>query len=837
MFENKTPLDIDKMTLAQVIDMVQDTELGTGKEMVALTKILYTVLGYEMSNDVALAAASNPKAQLVISTAGGGKTTWAQVKAVMQKIRRKSRKYPNRKIDGEKILCLVYNNHNVLDIESKHSAMVSKLQAAPIEGLDIDDNICARTMHAFSDYWRREYTVAMDLVGYSLLENEEQSAKMMRRAIDLVFKMLAKEHSPLIKGIQPDKISEANMVSLYNLYQESLKPLDAFTENDRFVDLHLPFELIQKCFDRYNASKKISRKFDYSDVLVKFYELLKTNEKAKARVQSYYEYVIADEVQDFSPVMWEILSLMVDNGTPLVCIGDEDQEIYEFRGADLNQLLQFTTRFEGGEVYVLNINRRCSEAILNEARDVISRNTLRFGKKLLGCKSGGSVVYNPYNTKFGEMLSIVNTLRKRSPDSYPDTCICYRELKSSALIADFLAEAEIQFHTLRGYGAYGHNLYRYMFDALDIIAMPRNPGAFANLYRLLPCTKDALYRETGYNLAEKTFKNINLHGKHIGEIDYGSLMGIRGFTAALEVLVALSEKIKTAPLTEIVPPLFTLLNQYFWAFQKRCSEEPDLDEIMEERVLKFFSVDKTYEELLKWYRHKQDVANDSQTMKRGITLSTFHGLKGLEFDTVIVIDMNNEKFPNFGLIDSKPYTEDTKLHLKESETRLWYVVVTRAIKELIVYYDANDPSIYVTDALNSKRDGSSVTDDKSVVASDSKIITGIKVPSNTATREVTAFDNVLNTLQSMPDTATASYEETEKALVYDDIEDLFDDFETDYYDAVVPASSLPAEEYTAIKVQEPLNSVEDVPSDNKAEEDASNLVGVGSYLTGLINSL
>lgn len=99
-------------------------------------------------------------------------------------------------------------------------------------------------------------------------------------------------------------------------------------------------------------------------MLYKFYCLLRDDNTVRTRVQKFYEYVIADEVQDFTPLMWSILQLMVSDGTPLTCIGDEDQNIYMFRGADIKNLLQFTSIFEGGKIYSLEYNRRCKSGFL-----------------------------------------------------------------------------------------------------------------------------------------------------------------------------------------------------------------------------------------------------------------------------------------------------------------------------------------------------------------------------------------------------------------------------------------------------------------------------------------
>lgn len=166
------------------------------------------------------------------------------------------------------------------------------------------------------------------------------------------------------------EVSEKNMLAFYNLCKESLKTPDQMVNTDKFQDLKLPIDFVETCFTRYEASKNLKHKYDYTDMLTKVYCLLRDNESVRKNVQKYYEYVIADEVQDFTPLMWKILALLVDNGTPLTCIGDEDQLIYSFRGAEINELLHFSTNFPGGKVFTSTQNRRCRKAIIDEASTV-----------------------------------------------------------------------------------------------------------------------------------------------------------------------------------------------------------------------------------------------------------------------------------------------------------------------------------------------------------------------------------------------------------------------------------------------------------------------------------
>ena len=156
--------------------------------------------------------------------------------------------------------------------------------------------------------------------------------------------------------------------------------------------------------------------------------------------------------------MWEILRLFVSDGTPLTCIGDEDQNIYSFRGANIDYILQFKDNFPDSKVYNLLENRRCSEVILDEAREIISKNKLRFDKKIIGKRQGGVIKTYPYTSKTGQAVNLVREIKKLTPDEWNKTVICYRNQDSSLLISEVLAEEGVSINCLRSAMPYSHEL-------------------------------------------------------------------------------------------------------------------------------------------------------------------------------------------------------------------------------------------------------------------------------------------------------------------------------------------------------------------------------------------
>lgn len=709
IFDSMTPNCINDLQIGDVLQYIVDApdlQMPSAKIRLNYVTMLYDVLGYDLSADVALAATAEQLSLLVLATAGGGKTSWAQIKAILQKLLRKSKKDPNCKIKGDDILCLVYNRHNVNDMKQKHRNLVTRLRVANIKGLDIDDKINACTLHSFCDFWRKKFAIKMGLVGARILDDTE-SLNYMRRAIHIVCK---KENFADEKSIDAEKV-----LGLYTLQQESMcskellelktpgedsaARIQNFLNNsDKFQDMDIPISIVSECFEKFNVAKKRYKRYDFTDMLSKFYILLETDAEALEYVQGYYEYVIADEVQDFTPLMWAILEKLVSNGTPLTCIGDEDQNIYRFRGAEVHDLLNFSKRFPQNGVYLLNQNRRCRKEILDYSLRVLSKNQLRFNKQIMGKKAGGKVEFREYNSVDGQIINLIQELKLKTADELQDTVVCFRDNACSALLTDLLEEAQLPFHIIRGRSPLSHELYKHVVDVLNILEMPCDREVLRNIYKVLPCSKRQIQDVLGFDPEQGKFVKTD-EKTHFAYYYYGDLLRVNGFATAMEELIELSKIIETAPLTEIFPTIFDLLRKYFWHYKKSNNPDPELDSIFEERVKKFFCVKKKYTQVFTELLHRRSVCNNNTSLGTGVAIATFHSLKGLEFSTAYAIYLDNDIFPNYSLIENRGYSPEIELELKESENRLWYVAATRAIDSLVVYYAKANPSKYVLDEL------------------------------------------------------------------------------------------------------------------------------------------
>ena len=693
--------NIDDLSTEDIINKAtpSNSVLPT-KQRYALVDLIYTkVLKFHLEPDLLLALLDESDKQLLLALAGGGKTTTLIAKAVFEKIWRKSTR--GGRISGDRMLFLVYNDENVKDIKAKHSKMISQLKLSGIKGCDfLDDKLQVYTVHTFCHSWVKSYKAECNLVNYKLMTSEESQNLMQIAMTKLI------EVSKLDLDVKSIRMN--NLLGLYNVRRECLLEYEDLYNVDKFIDLNLPLDIIKKAFNAYDAVKRQKKRYDFTDMLSRFYGLItgEFDESGKCnhleileRIKSNYEYITADEYQDFTPLLLNILKL-ISSDCPLVCIGDDDQAIYGFRGADTNNALNFTNVFPDSKVLLLRTNRRCPKNIVNMSSFLIGLNEDRFNKNMKSVKPDGGIFIRPYSDRNSQVMSIINLISSMSDDEKSNTCICYRNRDLSKDIVNKLVENGIHFHVLSGVQPYSYGLFRAVIDVMNALSVGTNKRLLMNLYKCLPINKKDLYECLKYNEKTDSFDD----GKELmllESIDFGNRGNSEAFKSALEFIIQISNNINKLPMQVYFADMMNLIKRYYWDYMvKVMNIDLDTDLEFTRSIDNIFNVRQTFTERYNELEKDIRMINRDQYSKSGVCLSTFHSLKGLEYDNVIMMDMKESIFPNSSFIELKPYTKELKKSLLESETRLCYVGVTRAKKNLYVYYDKSDPSIYVTYMLD-----------------------------------------------------------------------------------------------------------------------------------------
>lgn len=658
-----------------------------------IIKILYEVLGYNLEPDLMYFLVDETEKQLGLAPAGGGKTTTMCIKIILQQLWRKIEEEggegkTHRLIRPNEIVCLVYNKANIADVQNRHAELVYQLKNSKIKGLEgLKPGIKVCTVHSFCQEWVEEYRAYLGLVGFNLMSDESSKLNLMTSAVRVNCKK-----NPSVKQ---ENVSPNRLLELYNYLRERMLPYGEMVNTDKFVDLNLPVEFIQDCFNAYDKVKKMKKQFDFTDSLTKFYELVSEHEDARERIKSNYKYFTADEVQDLTPIIMEIIKLMTDD-KPLVCIGDEDQCVYSFRGANPKNVLEFQNIFPKSKVFLLRTNRRCPEEIVDLARKVISLNQNRFPKDIRSIKSGGSIVFKSYRDRVTQFENVVKIINDMSESERNSTCISYRNSVSCVTIADEFIKRGIHFHILKGLNPFDYPLYTAVRDVMGALSTSFSKKALCNLYKALPVTRAEMAKFVGYDLE----KDKPIDGKDfikMEEIDFGKRGLSAGLKNAWKLLLYIRDNMRVMPLNKYFPALLQNIRDYYWNFRVlNENKDKQVDSVMQESVMNFFMSNKTYAEKNDEYESKLRTIRRDGLNYNGVALSTFHSQKGLEWDNVIMTDLQESIFPQTALIESKGYSEEDTTELIETELRLFYVAITRAKKKLWMFYSYDDPTSYVT---------------------------------------------------------------------------------------------------------------------------------------------
>lgn len=686
--KTSTPRDIDTYPLQRVMDLITDPE-NVGPEYVdkatrfKLVKIFYNILGLKMSQDAALVLCDPSLRKLIVAIAGGGKTTLIQLLLILMK---QVYYLENKKVlYGEDVLCLVFNPRNTADIEERHRDMVMKIRSSGVGGFHVEETVRAKTLHSLCLTWMTEYKKELGMEK-SELASDGEILHILERAFEIVCDMHGAQEFTNFSGLK----------SLYDIQKHTYRQVDDPSLSDLRGEVELSTFLIDESFKVFEMLKQVEDKHEYMDMLTKIDVLLDENEQARTRIQNYYKIVTVDESQDFTPLMQNIVRKIAGNN-PLVFVGDEDQTIYDFMGAEVEGLLNFRNHYPDGKVFLLNQNRRCPKNIVALASFIISENTKRYSKKMLSKKDDGEINLMPYTSEDNQLEQLVRYVKTMNIEQRENTVISYRNNNNSLPIAKALYDNGVSFNIIKGRGPMDHELFKIVFQVLDALQFPLFRAKSANLYKALPIRLDELRDLLGWNKNLKDFKR-NLPMVHFSEIDYGKFSSYKQFSSQMKVLTQASEMLPTQPLTHYFKTIWELIMRNHWRYKAKQNAKQnglaEIDQLFEEEVFKFFYVPRTYEQLYRDFEDQRDALKLNNMRRSGVTLSTFHGLKGLEFDEQIMTYMDDAIFPSLS-IEDRGSEESEIVGVSEAETRLMYVGMTRPKRKLSMLYNVDNPSHYV----------------------------------------------------------------------------------------------------------------------------------------------
>lgn len=526
------------------------------------------------------------------------------------------------------------------------------------------------TFHSFGLRLLRVYS---KVVGYdsnfTIYDTDDQ-----KKVVKGIMKQLVIKNKDLTEGKIVSRISK--------LKEDGISP-EEYEKDHRFEpDANIIYEV----YKRYNQILKENNGMDFSDILTNTYKLLE-NREVLEKLQEKFKYIMVDEYQDTNNIQYKIINKIAAKYRNICVVGDENQSIYGFRGADIRNILDFEKDYPDAVVIKLEENYRSTKIILDAANEVIKNNKTSKDKKLWTKKvSGDKIILKPCSDGRDEVNFVIEEIVEMRKDGrrYNDFTILYRTNAQSRLFEEGFLRYNIPYKVFGGMQFYQRAEIK---DILAYLSVINNTRDGINLDRIINVPK----RKIG----DKTIEKIKNYAEEKGLSIYDSLKeaeNIPGLSSAVteklkefsSMMTELEELSFELPVSELFDEVikkagyFSYLNSSYDDAESRIENVEELkNSIIElENVVDNLTL-REYLENVSLVSATDDLDSEREYVK----LMTIHNAKGLEFPVVFLVGMEDEIFPN----TTKVMIDNESL---EEERRICYVAITRAEEKLYISHAA-----------------------------------------------------------------------------------------------------------------------------------------------------
>lgn len=458
-----------------------------------------------------------------------------------------------------------------------------------------------------------------------------------------------------------------NRISDFKNKGMGVKEFQEFAGSDFYL------KIVGEIFFDYEAAMKEANALDFDDLLLKTVKIFESNPSVCEEYSSKFDYIFVDEYQDVNDIQYKFIKAISHVHNNLTVVGDENQSIYAFRGANLENILNFERDFKGAKVIYLNQNYRSTKSILDAANHLILNNPQKYKRELLATKADDEKV-KCYNLMTGDdeaykVLEIIENL-KDSGEKYSDIAILYRTNNQSRAFEDVFVRNSVPYEIIGGIRFYDRKEVK---DVLAYLKLLNNPFDSVSFERIVNTPRRGV--------GPKTLGDLNEYRLVTGK-DYFETLSDIGTKSAKqfgEDFIKIREVMNDVSLSELVD---IVLEKSEYLKELKVSKNPE-DESRVQNVYEFVSYVKEYEnknpeselsEMLNEISLLSDIDQSKEEDK--VVLMTVHSSKGLEFRNVFVVGLEEGLFP------SRMSMEDEKD--VEEERRLFYVALTRARDRLFL---------------------------------------------------------------------------------------------------------------------------------------------------------
>ena len=568
----------------------------------------------------------------------------------------------NYSISFENILAITFTNKAADEMKDRISNLLN-LEVSP-KWISTFHSSCVKILriHGHLIGFKNNFTIY----------DQSDSLKLIRNCM--------RENDVDLKQYSPKRF-QAHISSLKNM---RVSPGESLETAESFFEVK-----VAEIYTSYQKKLILSNSMDFDDLLNRTVELLETSDQALEYWSKKFQYIMVDEYQDTNLVQYKLIELLSSKHKNLCVVGDSDQSIYAFRGADIRNIEEFEKDFTNSTIITLEKNYRSSQKILDIANAVISNNPRKKDKKLWTDNEDGlDVNVLNFNSEREEARWIVqeisNTLNK---DEFDEVAIFYRTNNQSRIFEEELRKQSLNYRVIGNVRFYDRKEIKDVLSYLNYLV---NQDDSVSFERILNVPRRGIGDSTLQKLRDyANSKNISVSNviEHVDDIDSLSERVINQINNFKELVTELKTYAIEGPSKSIIKILELtgykdeLIKEGTLESQMRIENLDELltaafefENLYDEEVEDPYSKVRDYLESLALFTDSDDITDEDKVL-----LMTFHNAKGLEFPLVFMTGMEENIFPN--------QKSENEFDIQE-ERRLCYVGMTRAEKKLYLTYSS-----------------------------------------------------------------------------------------------------------------------------------------------------
>ncbi len=592
---------------------------------------------------------------LILAGAGSGKT-----KTITHRIVH----LIHKGVAPHNILAVTFTNKAAKEMRERTLSLVRKFP--PSDRALLDSAPVVTTFHSFGVRLLREFHEAVGLRRHFVIYDRADSKKAVKAGLEKA-------------GYNPKEFEPGKVLSIISKAKG-----DAFSRSE-FVDeaSTYPEKVAAEVWEHYENSLRNEHALDFDDLLLKTLNLLKSNLEVRETLEKRFPYIHIDEYQDTNKVQYEIARLLAGQKQNLCVVGDIDQSIYSWRGADIKNVLQFERHFPNAKTILLEENYRSTKKIIEASNKVIAKNRNRIEKNVFTNNEDGEKITLYAAFSGGDEADYIarnaSALIEKGI-SPSDIAILFRTNFQSRALEEAFINYEVPYQLL------GVKFFerKEVKDVLSYLRLALNPGSNADLARIINSPTRGIGKVTILKILEGRREDIS--GATLAKVE-----------AFDQMMMDIADAARTNKLSETLK--FIISRTGIETNLKKEGTEEDLERL--ENLRELVSLATRYDELdpeegVEVLLEDAALQSDQDEIKEkeekdAVRLMTVHAAKGLEFHYVFIAGLEEGLFPHERL--------DDKGVDHEEERRLFYVAITRAGKKLWLTY-ANSRMIFGSTRMN-----------------------------------------------------------------------------------------------------------------------------------------